>query len=56
MARQRANLVNRYKSQALAGLSIVGGDEAQEILAKIAADESSPYASTAQTLLERMNE
>ena len=55
IARQRSNLVNRYKSQALAGLGIVGGDRARLILQKIADDPTSPFASTSRISLEHLN-
>jgi hypothetical protein len=44
----------RYKSQAIAGLGILGGARARATLQKIAADDRSPLQSSAKAALKRM--
>jgi hypothetical protein len=52
--RQREDFVMRYRSQALSGLGIVGGEKAREILQGIVDDEDSPLQGSARLALEKL--
>lgn len=54
IAKEREDFVLRYKSQALAGLGIVGGAKAQGVLQGIARDSKSPLRGSAEQALKRL--
>jgi len=56
VAREREDFDLRYRSQALLGLGIVGGDEAKSLLQRTARDKQSPLQSSAAEALRRMQE
>ncbi len=53
-AQEKEAFVTRYKSQATAGLGVVGGEKAKAALAGIAQDEKSPLRGSAQEALKRL--
>lgn len=54
IAQEREDFILRYKSQALAGLGIVGGAKVREVLQGLARDEKSPLKASAAQALERL--
>lgn len=56
VARGREDFVSRYRSQAVSGLGVVGGDRGREILAQLAEDETSPLRIGAREALDRLQE
>lgn len=54
ITQEREDFILRYKSQALLGLGIVGGEKAKEILHKIASDEKSPLKRSAEQAIKKL--
>lgn len=54
LAQEKEDFVLRYKSQAVAGLGIVGGPKAKAVLEPLSKDEKSPLRGSAQEALKRM--
>ncbi len=54
IAQEKEAFVTRYKSQAIAGLGVVGGDKTKAVLAGIAGDQKSPLRGSAQEALKRL--
>jgi hypothetical protein len=54
LAQEKEDFVLRYKSQAVAGLGIVGGPKAKSLLEPLSKDEKSPLRGSAQEALKRM--
>lgn len=54
ITQEREDFILRYKSQALAGLGIVGGAKARGVLQGLARDEKSPLQGSAAQALERL--
>ena len=52
--RQRDRFVLRYKSRALAGLGVVGGERSRATLEAVARDSKSPLQNTAREALQRL--
>lgn len=56
IVRQKEDLILRYRSQALAGLSIIGGDKAKGLLQKIVNDQQSSLQTSARQALEKLEQ
>src|SRR5215470_3021686 len=54
LAQEKEDFVQRYKSQAVAGLGIVGGPKAKAALEILGKDEKSPLQGSAQQALKTM--
>ena len=54
VAQEKDDFVLRYKSQAVAGLAIVGGSKAKAALEPLSKDEKSPLKVSAQEALKKM--
>lgn len=52
---EKQSFILRYKSQAIAGLGIVGDEKAREVLKAIASDAQSPLRSSAEQALQKLS-
>jgi hypothetical protein len=52
--REREAFILRYKSQAVAGLGLIGGPRAREALRKVANDKASPLRGSAEQAIKNL--
>jgi len=52
---ERASFILRWRTQAIAGLALVGGDKARQALRAVARDRSSPLRENAAAALQRLS-
>jgi hypothetical protein len=52
---ERANFILRWRTQAIAGLALVGGDKARKALRAVERDRSSPLRDNAVAALKRLS-